>query len=197
VLTQFNARQLEPLVGPALARAFYVAVRFGFLLSVITIAPSQMAPYRESLSRLLAGRELSGAPYYLLTYASLGDRSPPPLRLPCSCRTAASGLCAGPAPSRLAWTPLRRGVSEQLAPPPFLPSPPPTHSAALFFSVAMVSGSIWVPIQFVGATAGALIAFIFPALVALKAAPADGRPMVGWAGRGRGCACCVLPAAAS
>lgn len=60
---------------------------------------AQMAPYRESLSRLLAGTELSGAPYYLLTYASL----------------------------------------------------------ALFFFIAMHSGSIWVPLQFVGATAGALI----------------------------------------
>ena len=58
-----------------------------------------MAPYRESLSRLLAGTELSGAPYYLLTYASL----------------------------------------------------------ALFYFVAMHSGSIWVPLQFVGATAGALL----------------------------------------
>jgi len=55
-----------------------------------------MAPYRESLSRLLVGTELSGVPYYLLTYASL----------------------------------------------------------ALFYLVAMNSGSIWVPIQFVGATAG-------------------------------------------
>lgn len=58
-----------------------------------------MAPYRESLSRLLAGTELSGAPYYLLTYASL----------------------------------------------------------ALFYFVAMHSGSIWVPLQFVGATAGVLL----------------------------------------
>lgn len=32
----------------------------------------QMAPYRESLSRLLAGTELSGPPYYLVTYGSLG-----------------------------------------------------------------------------------------------------------------------------
>ena len=55
-----------------------------------------MAPYRESLSRLLAGSELSGAPYYLLTYFSL----------------------------------------------------------ALFYVVAMHAGSIWVPLQFVGATAG-------------------------------------------
>ena len=55
-----------------------------------------MAPYRESLSRLLAGRELTGPPYFLLTYASL----------------------------------------------------------ALFYFVAMHSGSIWVPLQFVGATAG-------------------------------------------
>lgn len=71
--------------------------------------PPQMAPYREALSRLLAGRELGGPPFYLLTYASL----------------------------------------------------------AAFFWVAMHSGSIWVPLQFVGATAGALIAFIFPAWVAL------------------------------
>lgn len=31
-----------------------------------------MAPYKESLSRLLVGTELTGAPYYLLTYLSLG-----------------------------------------------------------------------------------------------------------------------------
>ena len=31
----------------------------------------QMYPYRESLSRLCFGQELSGAPFYLLTYASL------------------------------------------------------------------------------------------------------------------------------
>jgi hypothetical protein len=106
-----------------------------------------MAPYRESLSRLLTGRELEGAPFYLITYASLAG----------------------------------------------------------FYAVAMHSGSIWVPLQFVGATAGglgwaglgwllscqpaseprtpipcctasmmlfaagALIAFIFPAWVALGA----------------------------
>lgn len=46
-------------------------------------------------------------------------------------------------------------------------------SVALFYGVGMVSGSIWVPIQFVGATAGALIAFIFPAMVALRACGAD------------------------
>lgn len=111
VLTQFNAAQLALLVPPGLARVFYIAVRLGFLLSVVTIFPMQMAPYRESLSRLLAGTELHGAPYYLVTYLSL----------------------------------------------------------ALFYFVAMHSGSIWVPIQFVGATAGALIAFIFPAWVALAA----------------------------
>jgi hypothetical protein len=57
VLTQFNARQLEPLVGPALARAFYVAVRFGFLLSVITIAPSQV----RSRGMHALGGEANGA----------------------------------------------------------------------------------------------------------------------------------------
>lgn len=59
-----------------------------------------MAPYRESLSRLLTGRELSGVPFYLLTYASLAG----------------------------------------------------------FYFVAMHSGSIWVPLQFVGATAGGRVA---------------------------------------
>lgn len=111
VLTQFNAAQLSRLVAPWLARLLYVAVRLGFLLSVVTIFPMQMAPYRESLSRLLAGTELSGPPYYLVTYGSLG----------------------------------------------------------LLYWIAMHAGSIWVPIQFVGATAGALIAFIFPAWVALEA----------------------------
>lgn len=41
VLTLFNAKNLEPLVGAACGRAFYILVRLGFLLSVITIAPSQ------------------------------------------------------------------------------------------------------------------------------------------------------------
>ncbi|PSC68607.1 Extracellular basic protease [Micractinium conductrix] len=111
VLTQFNAEKLEPLVGAAVARAFYVAVRLGFLASIITLFPMQMAPYKESLARLLVGSELSGTPYWLLTYFSLAG----------------------------------------------------------FYLVAMRAGSIWVPIQFVGATAGALIAFIFPAWVALAA----------------------------
>ncbi|KAL4444692.1 hypothetical protein ABPG77_002509 [Micractinium sp. CCAP 211/92] len=111
VLTEFNAGQLSRFVAPCLARVLYVAVRLGFLLSVVTIFPMQMAPYRESLSRLIAGTELSGPPYYLLTYGSL----------------------------------------------------------ALLYWIAMHAGSIWVPIQFVGATAGALIAFIFPAWVALEA----------------------------
>lgn len=56
----------------------------------------QFAPYRESLSRLLVGRELTGPPFYLLTYSSL----------------------------------------------------------FLFYLTAMHAGSIWVPLQFVGATAG-------------------------------------------
>jgi hypothetical protein len=41
VLTLFNAARLEPLVGPALARLFYVLVRVGFLLSIISIFPMQ------------------------------------------------------------------------------------------------------------------------------------------------------------
>lgn len=90
----------------------------------------QMAPYRESFSRLLVGRELSGGAYYLLSYGSL----------------------------------------------------------AAFYAIAMNSGSIWVPIQFVGATAGALIAFIFPALVALKAAAlSEGEPLAAVSAR---CRCC-------
>ncbi|KAI3424945.1 hypothetical protein D9Q98_008327 [Chlorella vulgaris] len=120
ILTLFNSERLEPLVGRSLATVFYVLVRLSFLCSIITIAPSQMAPYRESFSRLLVGRELSGGAYYLLSYGSL----------------------------------------------------------AAFYAIAMNSGSIWVPIQFVGATAGALIAFIFPALVALKAAAlSEGEPL--------------------
>ena len=40
-------------------------------------------------------------------------------------------------------------------------------SLAIFYFVAMAAKSIWVPIQLVGATAGAAIAFFFPAAVAL------------------------------
>lgn len=36
-----------------------------------TPPPLQMWPYRESLSRLCFGQELTGAPFYLVTYASL------------------------------------------------------------------------------------------------------------------------------
>lgn len=42
VLTQFNAAQLSRLVAPWLARLLYVAVRLGFLLSVVTIFPMQV-----------------------------------------------------------------------------------------------------------------------------------------------------------
>ena len=42
VLTLFNAARLEPLVGPALARVFYVLVRLAFLLSIISIFPMQV-----------------------------------------------------------------------------------------------------------------------------------------------------------
>lgn len=40
-------------------------------------------------------------------------------------------------------------------------------SLAIFYFIAMAAKSIWVPIQLVGATAGAAIAFFFPAAVAL------------------------------
>jgi sodium-coupled neutral amino acid transporter 2 len=43
-------------------------------------------------------------------------------------------------------------------------------SLALFYAVAMAAKSIWVPIQLVGATAGAAIAFFYPAAVALAVA---------------------------
>jgi hypothetical protein len=88
-----------------------------------------MAPYRESLSRLLTGRELEGAPFYLITYASLAG----------------------------------------------------------FYAVAMHSGSIWVPLQFVGATAGGL-GWLAAARVAFQGLPSRGclppRCAVGWIGLG-------------
>jgi hypothetical protein len=40
-------------------------------------------------------------------------------------------------------------------------------SLALFYFVAMSATSIWTPLQFVGATAGAFIAFFCPAAIAL------------------------------
>lgn len=43
-------------------------------------------------------------------------------------------------------------------------------SLALFYAIAMAAKSIWVPIQLVGATAGAVIAFLCPAAVALAVA---------------------------
>jgi len=41
-------------------------------------------------------------------------------------------------------------------------------SLAVFYLVAMSAKSIWIPLQIVGATAGALIAFFFPAAIALR-----------------------------
>lgn len=43
-------------------------------------------------------------------------------------------------------------------------------SMLLFYVVAMLSPNIYLPLQLVGATAGAVIAFFFPALIALKCA---------------------------
>jgi hypothetical protein len=98
-------RALSPLVGSTLARLLYTIVRLGFLLSLVSIFPMQMAPFRESLSRVAFGRELpGGAPFYVLTYASV----------------------------------------------------------AALYGAALVSGSIWGPLQLIGATAGACIAFFFP-----------------------------------
>lgn len=42
-----------------------------------------------------------------------------------------------------------------------------TVSMALIYLAGVFSGSIWVPLQLVGATAGALIAFVFPGMFAL------------------------------
>lgn len=42
MLTEFNAGQLSRFVAPWLARVLYVAVRLGFLLSVVTIFPMQV-----------------------------------------------------------------------------------------------------------------------------------------------------------
>lgn len=102
---------LHALVGSTVARALGLLVRVGFLLSVLANVPLQMFPYRENLFRLLFGRELHGAAYYALTYASL----------------------------------------------------------AVFYFTAVAASSIWVPLQLVGATAGAIIAFFVPAAVALRA----------------------------
>ena len=41
---------------------------------------------------------------------------------------------------------------------------------------ALLAHSVWGPLQLIGATAGALIAFIFPALLILRA---EGLPQVG------------------
>ena len=45
-------------------------------------------------------------------------------------------------------------------------------SVAVFYLVAMAARSIWVPIQLVGATAGAAIAFFFPGAIAFAAVTA-------------------------
>ncbi len=42
-----------------------------------------------------------------------------------------------------------------------------TVSMAVIYVAGVFSGSIWVPLQLVGATAGALIAFVFPGMLAL------------------------------
>ena len=86
----------SPAAGtpPSAAPAEQFACRYAPL-------PAPSAPPHQqeaSLNFLLTGRELEGAPFYLITYASLAG----------------------------------------------------------FYAVAMHSGNIWVPLQFVGATAGGL-----------------------------------------
>ena len=47
-------------------------------------------------------------------------------------------------------------------------------SLAVFYTAAVSASSIWTPLQLVGATAGAVVAFFMPAAVALKASAARG-----------------------
>lgn len=57
-------------------------------------------------------------------------------------------------------------------------------SMAFIYAAGVFSSSIWVPLQLVGATAGALIAFVFPGMLALHPAGHGGAGWVrvaGWA----------------
>lgn len=48
-------------VGKGLGGLLYYLIRVSFLLSVITIFPMQMQPYRESFMKLFFGRILTGS----------------------------------------------------------------------------------------------------------------------------------------
>ena len=72
VLRNFTVDALQPLLSRKLAQATFVAVRIGFLISLLGIFPMHMAPLRDSIWKLLFRTELAGPGLWLVTYLLLG-----------------------------------------------------------------------------------------------------------------------------
>eukprot|EP00884_Botryococcus_braunii_P001815 jgi/Botrbrau1/11634/Bobra.0209s0024.1 len=72
VLINLTRTSMTNLVGKGLGSLLYYLIRLGFLLSVVTIFPMQMQPYRESFMKLFFRRELTGWKWSAVTYCSLG-----------------------------------------------------------------------------------------------------------------------------
>ncbi|KAL4515201.1 hypothetical protein Ndes2526B_g09596 [Nannochloris sp. 'desiccata'] len=71
VLQSFTVDALEPLLSQKLAQAAFVAVRLGFLISLLGTFPLQMTPLRDALWKLLFRQELRGPGLWLVTYLLL------------------------------------------------------------------------------------------------------------------------------
>ena len=71
VLENFTIGALEPLLSKKLAQAAFVAVRLGFLISLLGTFPLQMTPLRDALWKLLFRQELRGPGLWLVTYLIL------------------------------------------------------------------------------------------------------------------------------
>ncbi|KAI7843066.1 hypothetical protein COHA_003238 [Chlorella ohadii] len=61
VLSSFTVKALQPIVWTRLAQACFMLVRLGFLVSLLAMFPLQMAPFRDSLWKLLFRQELQAS----------------------------------------------------------------------------------------------------------------------------------------
>lgn len=70
-LQSFTVEAMSGLLPQRLAQAAFVAVRLGFLVSLLGTFPLQMGPLRDALWKLLFRQELQGPGLWLVTYGLL------------------------------------------------------------------------------------------------------------------------------
>lgn len=133
-----------------------------------------MAPYRESLSRLLAGTELSGAPYYLLTYASLAlfyfvAMHSGSIWVPLQFVGATAGAGRAAGLGGAAWEHSKGVGRNPTVQKTFTRAARTRSPPVLTHSARPTQAAVPLPLCAACVAAGALIAFIFPAWIALRA----------------------------